>query len=100
MKQQPYRPRRGLRMRQVEAKTGLKRSQITDAVHRGIFPKPFRVLPGGRALIFDEQEIDDHLERQMMADRVPKCATPAKQHAETENDMITAALALPTGRSR
>jgi predicted DNA-binding transcriptional regulator AlpA len=61
----PYRPRRGLRMREVERKVGLKKTQILDAVAQGRFPRPFHPLPGGRAQAWDEQEIDEHLEKQM-----------------------------------
>jgi predicted DNA-binding transcriptional regulator AlpA len=63
--------RRALRLLAVEQKTGLRRSQILDAVERGIFPKPFTVLPGGRAIAWDEREIDAHLEKQMADRDVP-----------------------------
>jgi predicted DNA-binding transcriptional regulator AlpA len=43
-------PRRALRLPAVEQKTGMKKSQILDAVSKGHFPKPFNVLPGGRAI--------------------------------------------------
>jgi len=70
--------RRGLRLPQVIEKTGLRKTQIFDAVKRGIFPKPFHVLPGGRAVIWDEGEIDDHLDRQMAErDTVAPDAAPA-----------------------
>ncbi|MFZ1148733.1 MAG: AlpA family phage regulatory protein [Xanthobacteraceae bacterium] len=60
-----HQPRRALRLPEVMAKTGLRKTQIFDSVRRGIFPKPFNVLPGGRAVAWDESEIDAHLERQM-----------------------------------
>ena len=60
-------PRRALRLPAVEQKTGMKKSQILDAVAKGHFPKPFNVLPGGRAIAWDEDELDEHLERQMAA---------------------------------
>ncbi len=59
--------RRAMRLPAVEAKTGMKKSQIIDAVKKGNFPAPFNVLPGGRAIAWDEGEIDEHLERQMAA---------------------------------
>ena len=58
---------RALRMPAVEAKTGMKKTQILEAVDRGDFPAPFKVLPGGRAIAWDEDEIDEHLARQMAA---------------------------------
>lgn len=57
--------RRAIRLPAVEAKTGMKRSQILDAVKRGAFPSPFNVMPGGRAIAWDKGEIDEHLEKQM-----------------------------------
>jgi predicted DNA-binding transcriptional regulator AlpA len=57
--------RRAIRLREVEAKTGMRRSQILDCVKRGLFPKPFNVMPQGRAIAWDEGEIDHHLEGQM-----------------------------------
>lgn len=62
--------RRSLRMPQVEAKTGMKKTQILEAVKQGSFPKPFHVLPNGRAVAWDENEIDEHLENQMARDRI------------------------------
>jgi prophage regulatory protein len=60
-------PRRALRLPQVKQKTGMGRTQIFDAVARGNFPAPFTILPGGRAIGWDESEIDAFLERQMAA---------------------------------
>jgi prophage regulatory protein len=57
--------RRALRLPEVKQKTGMQKSQIFDAVRRGIFPKPFNIMPGGRAIAWDESEIDAHLEGQM-----------------------------------
>jgi prophage regulatory protein len=57
--------RRGLRLPQVKEKTGLGETQIREAVRRGIFPKPFLVLPGGRAVAWDEGEIDAYLAGRM-----------------------------------
>ena len=57
--------KRSLRLRDVEKKVGLKRTQILEAVDKGNFPKPFRIIPGGRAIAWDEGEIDEHLAHQM-----------------------------------
>ena len=79
--------RRGLRLPQVIEKTGLQKTQIFEAVRRGIFPKPFHVLPGGRAVAWDESEVDAHLDRQMAEresvapDPAPVlCAEPGRSH--------------------
>jgi prophage regulatory protein len=67
--------RRALRLRQVIDKTGIKKSQLLDAVKLGMFPRPFHILPGGRAIAWDEAEVDAHLERQMAErDAPPKAA--------------------------
>jgi predicted DNA-binding transcriptional regulator AlpA len=58
-------PRRGLRLPQVLEKTNIGKTALFDAVARGIFPKPYKILPGGRAIAWDEGEIDEHLARQM-----------------------------------
>lgn len=57
--------RRSLRLPQVAAKVGLGKTAIFDAVARGIFPKPFTLLPGGRAVAWDEAEVDAYLEQRM-----------------------------------
>jgi predicted DNA-binding transcriptional regulator AlpA len=62
--------RHSLRLPAVVAKTGLKKTQILEAVDKGIFPKPFRLIPGGRAMAWDEDEIDEHLAQQMAHHRV------------------------------
>ena len=48
-----------------EKKTGLKKTQILDAVEKGTFPSPFKILPEGRAIGWDEGEIDEQVERDM-----------------------------------
>lgn len=47
-----------LRMRENCQKTGLCQSTIHDLVTRGIFPKPFTLIPGGRAVGWLEHDID------------------------------------------
>jgi predicted DNA-binding transcriptional regulator AlpA len=62
--------KRSLRLPGVEKKVGLKKTQILDAVDKGLFPKPFNIIPGGRAIAWDEDEIDEHLANQMAHHRV------------------------------
>jgi len=54
-------------------KVGLRKSQLFDSIRRGVFPKPFNILPNGRAVAWDESEIDAYLE-QRMAERDLKVA--------------------------
>jgi prophage regulatory protein len=49
---------RVLRMKGITEKTGLSESLIHDLVSRGIFLKPFPLVPGGRAVGWLEEDID------------------------------------------
>lgn len=49
---------RVLRMDAACSKTGLCASTIYDLISRGIFPKPFTLIPGGRAVGFLERDVD------------------------------------------
>ena len=75
--------RRALRMKQLTDKTGLRKSQLLEAVKLGLFPRPFHILPGGRAVAWDEAEVDQHLERQM-AERERDAPKAAKSQKEFE----------------
>lgn len=50
--------RRILRMRDICQKMGLSPSTVHDLVSRGIFIKPFTLIPGGRAVGWLEAEVD------------------------------------------
>jgi len=83
----PTRPRRGLRLADVCRKTGAKETQIKEAVKRGDFPAPFKIMPGGKSIIWDESEIDAHLERQMAARDAEQSAPepkPTKRNRRAE----------------
>lgn len=78
-------PRRALRLPQVEEKTGLRETQIRDAERRGVFPKSFAILPGGRARAWDEAEIDAYLASRMAGRDAPEPTPKArKRRAEAE----------------
>lgn len=55
---QQARPRRILRMREICQKLGLCPSTVHDLVARGIFIKPFTLIPGGRAVGWLEVDVD------------------------------------------
>jgi predicted DNA-binding transcriptional regulator AlpA len=57
--------RTALRLPAVCRKVCMGKTQILEAVEKGNFPKPYRPLPEGRAIAWDEDEIDQHLEAQM-----------------------------------
>ena len=50
--------RRILRMHDICQKMGLSPSTVHDLVARGIFIKPFTLIPGGRAVGWLEAEVD------------------------------------------
>ncbi|MFM9993716.1 MAG: helix-turn-helix transcriptional regulator [Burkholderiaceae bacterium] len=50
--------RRILRMRDICQKLGLCPSTVHDFVARGIFIKPFTLIPGGRAVGWLEVDVD------------------------------------------
>ena len=52
------RSKRILRMRDNCKKVGLGQSSIFALVSRGLFPKPFPLIPGGRAVGWLEEDID------------------------------------------
>ena len=51
-------PRRILRMRDICQKLGLCPSTVYDLVARGVFIKPFTLIPGGRAVGWLEVDVD------------------------------------------
>lgn len=52
-------PRRVLRMNDICLKMGLSSSTVHDLVARGIFIKPFTLIPGGRAVGWLEADVDN-----------------------------------------
>ena len=62
--------KRILRMRDICLKVGLGQSSIYDLVNRGLFPKPFSLVPGGRAVGWTEDNIDQWiLEREAASEQ-------------------------------
>jgi predicted DNA-binding transcriptional regulator AlpA len=64
--QQPQ-PRRLLRPQELLKKLRMGRTALDEALKRGGFPLPITIFEGGRALAWDEQEIDDYLEQRFAA---------------------------------
>jgi len=53
-------PRRIIRMAQLRAKCPLSQSHIYGLIKQGKFPKPFPLVPGGRAVGWYEDVIDHY----------------------------------------
>ena len=71
MKKEEFRkPTRLLRRREVENRTGLKRSTIYDHMERGTFPRPTRI--GEKIVCWPEHEIEAWLQQQIEKSRGDK----------------------------
>ena len=55
--------RRALQLPGVKLKTGLGRSRIYGGMAEGWFPKNFDLIPGGKAKAWDEDEIEEFLDK-------------------------------------
>jgi predicted DNA-binding transcriptional regulator AlpA len=53
--------RRIIRMAQLREKFPLSESHIYSLIKQGLFPKPFPLVPGGRAVGWYEDTVDDYL---------------------------------------
>ena len=56
------RSRRIIRMAEVRARYPLSESHIYWLIKKGKFPKPFSLVPGGRAKGWFDDVIEDHME--------------------------------------
>ena len=83
--------RRILRMPETSHKAALGPSTIYDLVARGIFPKPIKLVPGGRAVGWFEDQIDQYLQqrasdegdtRQAPEQSLAKTTAPISNHKE------------------
>jgi predicted DNA-binding transcriptional regulator AlpA len=61
------RPSYARRMPFVKEFTAMGRTQILDAIRQGMFPQPYKISPGGRANLWDDDELIAHREVQMAA---------------------------------
>ncbi len=64
--------KRILRMPDICRKLQLGQSSIYELTKRGLFPKPFTLVPGGRAVGWIEADVD-----QWISDRKTACASEA-----------------------
>ncbi len=53
--------RRIIRMAQLREKYPLSESHIYSLIKQGLFPKPFPLVPGGRAVGWYEDTVDEYL---------------------------------------
>jgi prophage regulatory protein len=58
----PIAPQKILRLAEVMKCVGLRSTQIDLLVHQGVFPRPIKLSPGGRAIGWLESEIAQYQE--------------------------------------
>jgi prophage regulatory protein len=56
-----------MRQPEVLAVTGLRKSQLQEAVARGAFPRPVKILEGGRANGWVDSEVFTYIEHRIAA---------------------------------
>lgn len=47
-----------IRLAQVSAKLDMSEAKVFDMIAKGIFPRPFQIVPGGRAVGWLESDVD------------------------------------------
>lgn len=63
---------RVIRHNQVCQKLGISSAKLFDLVAKGIFPRPFNIVPGGRAVGWLETDVDHWImSRKQAAEGVP-----------------------------
>ena len=62
---------RVLRMRDLPQKVGFRPSTIYEMVATGRFPRPFKLVSGGRASGWLESDIDAWLDKRVRSDSTP-----------------------------
>jgi prophage regulatory protein len=81
-------PRRLLRRSQVEDRTGLKKTQLYQAMSEGRFPRPVPILEGGAAVGWLEDEIEAFIEARIAArDGNRKPGRPRKVEADASTEV-------------
>ena len=60
-------PLRIVRNAQVRAKLDVSEAKLFDMVAKGLFPKPFPIVPGGRAVGWLETDVDSWILEQKRA---------------------------------
>ena len=83
---------RVIRMSGARTKTGLCTSTIYDLISRGIFPRPFPLVPGGRAVGWLEADLDSWLIQRKHESEQPNTA-PKSEPLERSLVDATAAAA-------
>jgi prophage regulatory protein len=63
-----------LRHAVVSKRLGVSASKLFEMVARGVFPPPFQIIPGGRAVGWLESDVDKWiLDQKKRSEQEPKC---------------------------
>jgi len=63
-----------VRNAQVRAKLDVSEAKLFDMIAKGVFPTPFQIVPGGRAVGWLESDVDDWiLARKHQSEEGEKC---------------------------
>jgi prophage regulatory protein len=65
-----------LRKPEVQRRTSMGKTQLGEAIRRGIFPKGVPIFEGGRALGWFEDEVDNYVESRRQARDAAAAAAP------------------------
>jgi len=78
-----------LRHRQVREKLQVSSAKLYDMVARGLFPKPFKLIPGGRAVGWLESDVAHWILHRRQAALQFHFAPPAASHGVGDSPTLT-----------
>jgi prophage regulatory protein len=88
-----------LRKLEVQRRTSMGKTQLGEAIRRGIFPKGVPIFEDGRALGWFEDEIDNYIESRRQARDAAIAAAPIKAKIEPART-VAVAVAAPKRQRR
>jgi predicted DNA-binding transcriptional regulator AlpA len=80
-----------LRKLEVQRRTSMGKTQLGEAIRRGIFPKGVPIFEDGRALGWFEDEVDAYIESRRQARDAAAAAAPFKRVEQASTVKIAVA---------
>jgi predicted DNA-binding transcriptional regulator AlpA len=87
-----------LRKPEVQRRTSMGKTQLGEAIRRGIFPKGVPIFEGGRALGWFEDEVESYVESRRQARDAAAAAAPRAKIEQAGT--VAVAVATPKKRGR
>jgi prophage regulatory protein len=87
-----------LRKPEVQRRTSMGKTQLGEAIRRGIFPKGVPIFEGGRALGWFEDEVESYVESRRQARDAAAAAAPRAKIEQAGT--VDVAVATPKKRGR